>query len=122
MDWGAIEADFTRFYQTDLRHACWGPGGWGCRRLLTHIEGLPFESAFARKRRGSRAGWSQESEILAAAVDELSAIRYYTGASVGAKGDPPEAFPRPETPDTYEVEPVAPQTVSMAEFFNMMKE
>lgn len=43
--WGAVEADFLRFYRLDLRRALW-VDGVGCRRVWDLISGLPAGSAF----------------------------------------------------------------------------
>lgn len=46
-EWGALEADFQRFYGLDLRRLLWVEGV-GCRRLWDLISGLPDGSAFQR--------------------------------------------------------------------------
>jgi len=46
--WGPLEADFVRYYQLDLRHACFGRRQIGARRLGVLIGGLPVDSAFMR--------------------------------------------------------------------------
>lgn len=43
--WAALEADFQRFYGTDLRRLLWVERV-GCRRLWDLIAGLPVESSF----------------------------------------------------------------------------
>lgn len=43
--WAALEADFQRFYGSDLRRLLW-VDRVGCRRLWDLIAGLPDSSAF----------------------------------------------------------------------------
>jgi len=45
--YGALEADFLRFYAVDLRAVLWGEHAWGVRRLVALVRGLPADSAFA---------------------------------------------------------------------------
>lgn len=46
-EWGALEADFQRFYGLDLRRLLWVERV-GLRRLWDLIVGLPPESGFQR--------------------------------------------------------------------------
>lgn len=103
----------------DLREACWGRRRWTVRRLLTHIAGLPPESAYRRELRGDRADWSQDTEILASIVDALGTLsHYYLAVNSEDSPDQPARFPRPgELERAYE-----PPTVSLADFARSFEE
>jgi len=88
---------------------CWGPDGsrWGVRRLLTHINNLPLDSATARKQQGVRAGWDQTAEINAGILDELRKLNYYFVAANGGSPEKPEFFPRPGEQQEPETVPLS---------------
>lgn len=93
-----MEADFTRYYHTDLRLAVWGPEPWSVRRLLSHIKNLPPEAALVRRLRGEQAFWTWDTELAAATFDALQQLTFYTLSIAGAKGvKEPKPFPRPGT-------------------------
>ena len=104
----------------DLRAACWGETQWGCRRLLTHINGLPPDSALARKRLNAPMGWDNSVELLASVVDAIQALtRLYINVHSESPIDPIPLMPRPYGAP---VEPVRPNTISLAEFGDLLKE
>jgi hypothetical protein len=86
-----IEADMQRFYGIELTQAYDGRLSW--RRLLNLIQQLPDDSALARKRVGP---WSMNSQLLAAAIDELR-VANWQRAQMGSKEriKPPKPIPRP---------------------------
>lgn len=87
------------------------------RRLLTHIVGLPTESAYHRTLRGERADWSQEAEIQASIVDALQVLTYYyLSAHSESSPEQPARFPRPGE-DALE-----PETVSLAGLTRLFEE
>lgn len=45
--WGALEADYLRFYQIDLTRAVW-ESGMSLHRFMTLTSGLPPDSAWVR--------------------------------------------------------------------------
>lgn len=94
-DFDALEADFKRYYGEDLRAVCWGENPWGARRIHSHVRGLPPDSALVRKRSREFAGWSNDTEMLATAVDLLQQLVRITVAANG--GDAPDfvQMPRP---------------------------
>lgn len=76
-NWGALEADFTRYYQTDLRAAVYAadPGRrWTFRRLRTHIEHLPPDSAYRRRLAGDTADWDLPTQLSALTVNLLGGV------------------------------------------------
>ena len=99
-DFDALEADFKRFYGEDLRMVCWGENPWTVRRVLTHVKHLPPDSALVRKRDGDFAGWSNDTEMLAAVVDLLQSLISVTVKVGGGEAPEPTPVPRP-----YAVEP-----------------
>lgn len=105
-----MEADFTRYYQTDLRAACWGLQPWGVRRLLSHVKNLPRDSAYVRSLQGVAAYWDETAEMLAQLYDAIERQTFYLLKVNGV--DPPEfkRFPRPG------VTAAEPQTVSLAQW------
>lgn len=106
-----MEADFTRFYATDLRAAAWGAEPWGVRRLWAHIRGLPPDSALSRK----LTPWRQDHELLATAVDALHRIEADYVIAHGGSVDAPVPFPRPDA-DGATAAASEPTTVSTLDF------
>ena len=58
--WGAVEADFQRYYQLDLRREIRG----SARRLWQLVSHLPQESATWRSK-----GWTQQEELTAMQIE-----------------------------------------------------
>ena len=110
-----MEADFTRFYQADLRALCWGDSRWGVRRILTHINNLPRDSAYVRHLSGAAAYWDEHVELQAQTVDSLERLTYYLLAVNGNTPPKPQPLPRPG-------ESREPETVPLAELGNLLKE
>lgn len=110
-----MEADFTRFYHADLRALCWGENRWGVRRLLTHIKNLPRDSAYVRHLSGEAAYWDEHVEMTAKVLDAISWTNYYLLRVNGNELDPPTPTARPG-------ESREPETVSLTEFANLLKE
>lgn len=98
-----MEADFTRYYHTDLRAACWGPEPWSVRRLIVHVKALPMESALVRAIRGEAGLWSPEAEVMASVFDAVQVLSHYTLLANGAKPDKPVQYPRPGSTTKQEV-------------------
>lgn len=65
------------------------------RRLLALIRHLPPDSAYVRTQLGEKAGWGQDTELLASVVDGLAELKYYYLSAHEAKPDTPTRFPRP---------------------------
>lgn len=59
----ALEADFARYYHTDLPTALWGPAPMSLRRFDVLVRGLPDDSALTRAASGHH--WRQLDELLA---------------------------------------------------------
>jgi hypothetical protein len=110
-----LEADFTRFYQQDLRALCWGETRWGVRRLLDHINYLPRDSAYVRALSGVAAYWDESVEATASVFDSVERLAYYLLRVNGNELPEPSRYPRPG-----EAKPV-PETVSLSEFNNLLK-
>ena len=83
--------------------------------MLAHVTNLPADSAIERKRQMSPLGWSNDTELAAATVDAVNVLTRMLSDST----EPPPRVPRP-----YDVaaEPVAPETISLAAFGDMLKE
>lgn len=92
----AVEADFQRYYGTDIRDL-WRPAsGLTWRRFRALLSGLPPDSALARSLAGPDAGWTLETQLLAAMHDRLSEANWQRG-NAGAKSPSrrPDPIPRP---------------------------
>src|SRR5882672_12917137 len=63
-----LEADFTRYYQTDLPAAIWGPNPISARRLGVLVRALPPDSALGRELT-PHSGWGAVEELLATAIE-----------------------------------------------------
>lgn len=109
-----MEADFTRFYNTDLREACWGEKWWGVRRLMAHISHLPRESAYVRHLSGDYAYWDEQVEMTAKVLDAVQHLTYYTLRVNGSEPEWPGHLPRPG--QSFE-----PETVSLAQLGDYLK-
>ena len=81
-----------------------------------HVNALPPGSAVSRKRQGTPTGWGNDTELLARVVDGIEKLTYYTLQVNGNDADPPVHIPRPNE------EPIVPETVSFAEFGDLLKE
>lgn len=113
-EWEHLEADFTRFYNgADLRALCWGDTRWSARRILGHIQALPWDSATMRSCRGEEANWDQGSELLAGVIDALRVQTYTLAKSWGMDLEVPEAVARPGRGASA---PSQVQTVSLSEW------
>ena len=79
------------------------------------MRNLPADSAIERKRQMSPLGWSNDTELAAAQVDAINVLTRMLSDS----SDPPPRVPRP-----YDVpaEPVAPKTISLAAFGDLLSE
>jgi hypothetical protein len=66
---GAVEADFQRYYDLDLREVLWGSRRYGARRLMSLVSGLPLEGAVARAVLYGGRDWSNADELLATLVE-----------------------------------------------------
>ena len=109
-----MEADFTRYYQSDLRALCWGKNPWGVRRLLTHIAHLPRDSAFVRSLSGASAYWDEQVELQAQTVDAIDRLAYYLLKVNGNDPPEPSIMQRPGVSSE-------PQAVSLSEFNDFLK-
>lgn len=97
---GALEADFQRYYNLDLRRALWGEAAIGARRLINLIEWLPPESALARSCDPLYAGtgWDNKTELLATIaelVDQHSRMFFIANSKKGTHPPKPIKIPRP---------------------------
>jgi hypothetical protein len=67
-------------------------------------------------------GWSNTAEMTATVVDSINALtRIYVNAHSDSPIDPIPLMPRPYEA-TVDVEPVKPNTISLAEFGDLLKE
>ena len=112
-----MEADFTRYYQTDLRAATRGGQAWGVRRLLNHIEWLPPDSALQRSRMKAPMGWDNAIEMAASQVDLLQVIARIL---YNSNAKDPETSPLIQVQRPW-AEPVKPTTLSIAQFNSLLE-
>ncbi|TFB96523.1 MULTISPECIES: hypothetical protein [unclassified Cryobacterium] len=98
----------------------WGEQAWGVRRLLTHIKGLPPDSAYVRSQMKSPLGWGNDVEMLATVVDS---VRYLTDLFISANSESKQD-PSPRVPRPYEaaLEPVKAPTIQLSQFASMMED
>ncbi|GHA49911.1 hypothetical protein GCM10010329_85110 [Streptomyces spiroverticillatus] len=92
----AIEADFQRYYQTDIRDAFTPGTGLTWRRVRALLVSLPADSALARSMGGEDAIWTLETQLLAGIHDRLAEGNWQRG-NAGAKSPSrrPSPIPRP---------------------------
>lgn len=90
----------------------WGGRRWGVRRLLTHIENLPRDSAYVRDLQGAHAYWDESTELLASVLDSVNVLSYYLLRVNGNDADTPKPFPRPG---------VVAETISLSDFGSFLK-
>jgi hypothetical protein len=103
----AVEADLTRYYQTDLRDL-WR-GDLTYRRLAVLIAGLPQESLTKTALRNATpvvdlseqaatndyGPWSQVEMLLAELVDTMHWLQWAKTKDGSDNKNPPKPFPRP---------------------------
>ena len=100
MYFAALEADFRREYQLDLKRALWGPGRLGVRELASLVTGLPIDCALHRAvdPDGVGAGWSTREELaatIAELVDQSNRLFVMAHQKKGAKKPKPIQITRP---------------------------
>lgn len=88
----AIEADFQRYYRTDIRDLFRTGSGLTWRRFRALVVNLPTESALGRSLAGEESGWTLETQLLAALHDRLAEANWQRG-NAGAKS--PSRRPAP---------------------------
>jgi len=93
---------------------CWGPSRWGVRRLLSHVNHLPRDSAYVRELQGERAYWDESVELLAQTVDAIRLNSYYYLGAHGARPDEPKWVKRPHAAPAVSAPPAA--SGGLAEF------
>ena len=87
----ALEADFARYYQTDLPAALWGPAPISARRAAVLVHALPDDSATARAAT-EHPHWRQIDELLAT-IAELVDVN--NRAFIKVYSDPHSPQPEP---------------------------
>jgi hypothetical protein len=105
----ALEADFQRFYQLDLRRCLWGAEAVGLRRLRSLIAGLPTESATKFKPPDPKA-WTRDQQLLALLAELVDYGNRNFIAAHTKKGSPqpkPIKIPRPGKQEPQPVGPAA---------------
>lgn len=110
----AIEADFQRFYGTDIRDVFRPGSGLTWRRVRAFIWALPADSALVREMSGEDAGWTLETQLLAAMHDRLAEANWQRGnAGVKTPSRRPVPIPRPGVrPDRIGMTERDPQEVA----------
>lgn len=99
-----------------MKRALWGAEAFGCRELLSFVNGLPRDSAYVTTLLGARANWDQQAELIASVIDEVRINSAYLLAVNGNEMGQPVRFPRPG--DEQESAP----SVGLNDFANLMKE
>jgi hypothetical protein len=93
--YGAIEADWRRYYGRSLKQDLWGVNYIGVREISHMVKWLPSEAAVWRD---AGTSWSTENELQATTVEMLDAIlRVYIQAhsKPNSKKPKPIKIPRP---------------------------
>jgi hypothetical protein len=90
--------DLKHYYGIDLRELFLDPPPWTPRFLLSHINNLPYDSAFVAELRGGQQfrGWDENRYLLAANVN---AIRVLSHIFILANMDPKKR--KPDTPSPW---------------------
>lgn len=94
-NFGAVEADWRRFYRRSLKQDLWSTDHLGAREIIQMMRWLPPEAALWRS---AGTSWSTENELQAATVEMLDALlRTYIQAhsKPNAKRPTPLRIPRP---------------------------
>lgn len=94
----ALEADFRREYQYDLRECLWGATRIGARYLLSLISGLSPRSALRRKINSRGSDWSSTEELLAALIEQVdlgNRLFFSANSKHSSKVWKPIEIPRP---------------------------
>lgn len=97
--------DLKHYYGIDLRDLFQDPPPWSPRFLLSHINNLPYDSAFVAELRGGQQfrGWNEDRYLLAAIVNAIRVLAHvFILANMDPKKSKPEA-PKPwPLPDKQE--------------------
>lgn len=111
-----LEADFTRYYQTDLPAAIWGPNPISARRLGVLLRGLPPDSALGRELT-PHSGWGNVEELLAATIERIDyGNRILHGAYCEQPHPDPVKVPRP-----WDSEPARPKMATSEEMVSFFR-
>lgn len=110
-----LEADFARYYDTDLPAAVWGSQPVTVRRLAVLVNGLPRESTTARALH-PHPNWEQTEELLATIAELVDATNRLIMKAWFKGGDArPIEIRRPWKPE--EVKPRKATVEEMKAFF-----
>lgn len=93
--YGAIEADWVRYYNRSLADDLWGPQAIGYRRIAGMIRWLPPEAALWRS---NKTSWTIDNELQATTIETLDALlRAYIQAhsKPNSRKPTPIQIPRP---------------------------
>jgi hypothetical protein len=93
--YGAVEADWHRFYGRSLKHDLWGTDPLPAREIGSMIRWLPPEAALWRS---AGTSWTTANELQAATIEMIdSFLRVYITAHTkpGAQKPKPIRIPRP---------------------------
>lgn len=118
--YGALEASWEAVYGRDLRADLWGPHTLGVRRLYALVVGLPPGCALHRAADPEAWAWNNDTELLAALVEQVSVGNVMFMAANSKKGTrtpKPIAVPRPGRLVKEREESKQARRVSMVEFF-----
>jgi hypothetical protein len=93
--YGAVEADWRRYYGRSLKSDLWGTTHLGAREVIQMMRWLPPEAALWRS---AGTSWSTENELQAITVEHLDALlRTYIQAhsKPNSQKQKPLHIPRP---------------------------
>lgn len=111
-----LEADFTRYYQTDLPAAIWGPDPMSARRLGVLVRALPPESAVGRELT-PHSEWGNVEELLATTIELVDLNnRILHTAHCEAPHPDPVKVPRP-----WDSEPGRPKMATSEEMVGFFR-
>lgn len=117
--WAQLEADFARYYQTELPVALWGREPLSVRRFGVLVGQLPADSATVRTI-APEARWGDLEELMATTVEVIDAgNRLFYSAHTERATAPlePIVIRRPWRKDEEREKPVMATSEEMVAFF-----
>ncbi len=125
--YGALEADFLRFYRLDLSEALYGKSAVSGRTLINLWKSLPEDCALAREfdpRGVYQTRWTTTDHMLAflsEQIDVLSSMFYSANSAKNAKKWKQVSHPRPELPFEYQSKPKRRRSANTNEIKAILK-
>lgn len=96
--WGALEADFQRFYAIDLQAACFGPTPVPCARLTRLAANLPPEATSRRDAHGLNHPDRVDTALLNLGYVQYVALAYLVAGKKARPAKFRDFIPQPAEP------------------------